>query len=103
MPDEVAGAIEQTPSGVIVRIYAAPRASANKVVGLHDGAIKIALAAPPVDGAANRALIEFLAKLLDVPRNNITLVSGETSRNKVVRIAGIEAATAHSKLVNNNK
>src|ERR1044072_4779820 len=93
--------IEPTPSGVTIRVYVAPRSSANKVAGAHNGALKIALTAPPVEGAANKALIEFLARLLGVPKGSIRLLSGETSRNKLVRIEGIDAQTAFMRLVGN--
>ena len=83
--------IETTPTGVIIRVYVAPRSSANKVIGVHNGEIKVALTAPPVEGAANRALIVFMAKALDVPRSSVTLQSGETSRHKVLRVEGIDA------------
>lgn len=72
-----------------IRVYVAPRASANKVLGLHNGALKIALTAPPVEGAANKALVEFLAKVLGVPRSAVALLAGESSRHKVVSVAGV--------------
>ncbi|MGA7731767.1 MAG: DUF167 domain-containing protein [Chloroflexia bacterium] len=76
-------------TGVSIRVYVAPRASANKVLGLHNGALKIALTAPPVEGAANKALVEFLAKVLGVPRSAVALLAGESSRHKVVSVAGV--------------
>ncbi len=81
-------------AGVTIRLYVAPRASANKVLGIHNGAVKIALTAPPVEGAANRALVAFLAKVLDVPRSSVTLLAGETSRNKIVLVDGIAVVKA---------
>jgi uncharacterized protein (TIGR00251 family) len=66
-----------------------PRASRSEVLGLHGDALKIRLAAPPVDGAANEALIELLADQLDVPRAAVRIVSGVRSRTKVVEVAGI--------------
>jgi len=66
-----------------------PRASKSGVAGEIDGALKVRLAAPPVDGAANEELIRLLAKLFNVPRQQITLVSGQTSKNKLVRVSGI--------------
>ena len=93
--------IEPAPSGVTIKVYVSPRATANKVAGAHNGAVKIALTAPPVDGAANKALVEFLARMLGVPKGSVRLLSGETSRNKVVRVEGIDAQVAISKLVRN--
>ena len=63
-----------------------PRASKNEVAGIHNGALRVRLQAPPVDGAANEALIEFLADELDVPSRLVRIVSGFGSRNKVVEI-----------------
>jgi uncharacterized protein (TIGR00251 family) len=87
-----------TGTGVNIRVYVAPRASANKVLGLHNGALKIALTAPPVEGAANKALVEFLAKVLGVPRSAVALLAGESSRNKVVSVAGIGLEDALQRL-----
>jgi uncharacterized protein len=70
----------------------------NKVVGVHNGALKVALTAPPVEGAANKALLEFLAKLLGAPKSSVVLISGEGSRNKIVRVEGISAEDALRKL-----
>ncbi|MBF0171733.1 MAG: DUF167 domain-containing protein [Nitrospinae bacterium] len=67
------------------------RAGKSAVAGLHDGALKIRIAAPPVEGAANEELIAFVARLLKVPKRNVTLVSGDASKNKRVRIAGVTA------------
>jgi len=78
-----------------------PRASKNEVSGEMAGALKIRLQAPPVEGKANRALIDFLADVLDVPRRAIDIVSGETGRNKRVVIVGVtEAAVRRALAVN---
>ena len=63
-----------------------PRSSKTEIVGEHDGALKIKLKAPPVDGAANDELLRFLSKLLDAPRLNIRIAAGEVSRSKRIRI-----------------
>jgi uncharacterized protein (TIGR00251 family) len=60
---------------------------------MHDGAIKIRLAAPPVDGAANAALIEFVAERLGLAKSRVRLVSGTSSRRKVLEIEGVDEAT----------
>lgn len=75
--------------GVIFAVRVQPRASKSEVAGELDGALKVRLAAPPVDGEANEELIRFLAKLLDVSRREIALISGQTSKNKIVRVDGI--------------
>jgi uncharacterized protein len=98
MPEPDTAAIRTAPHGVDIHIYVAPRSSSNKVVGLHNGALKVALTAPPVDGAANKALVEFLAKTLGVPKSGVTIVSGETSRNKTLRVAGISVEDARARL-----
>jgi uncharacterized protein len=81
-----------------MRILVAPRSSSNKVLGLHDGMLKIALTAPPVEGAANKALLSFLAKVLGVPKSAIMLVAGETSRKKSVLVAGLDLDEAVARL-----
>jgi len=70
----------------VVRVQ--PRASRSGVVGEFEGALKVRLAAPPVDGAANEELIRLLAKLFDVSRAAVELISGATNKNKVVRVNG---------------
>jgi uncharacterized protein (TIGR00251 family) len=76
-----------------ISLYIQPRASKTAVVGMHDGALKIRLAAPPVDGAANVALIEFVAERLGIPKSRVRLVAGAGSRRKIVEIEGIDEAT----------
>lgn len=98
MLDTASYGIEATATGISIRVYVAPRSSFNKVVGLHNGAIKIALTAPPVDGAANKALVGFVAKVLEVPRGAVHIIAGEASRHKIVSVAGVGAQTALKKL-----
>jgi uncharacterized protein (TIGR00251 family) len=76
-----------------------PRAAQSAIVGEHGDAIRVRLAAPPVDGAANAELVRFLAERLGVRRADITIVGGETSRRKTVRIAGMTAAAARERLL----
>jgi len=76
----------------IIEIHVQPRAKATEVVDWHGDAIKIRVAAPPVDGAANEALVRFLAELLGVPRATVTVVGGATGRRKRVAIEGMERA-----------
>ena len=80
-------------------VQVVPRASRSRIVGLHDGRLKIQLAAPPVDGEANAALLAFLAELLGVKRADVALLAGETGRRKRVRIAGVGASAAAAALV----
>ena len=78
-----------TAGGVELLVLVQPRASRTKVVGEHDGRLKIVLAAPPVDGEANAALIEFLADALAVRKADVKLVDGETSRRKRLLVQGV--------------
>ena len=76
-----------TDASLDVRVI--PRAHKTELAGERDGALLVRLAAPPVEGAANAALIDFLASALDLPRRSISIVSGERSRRKRVAIAGM--------------
>lgn len=71
-------------------VRVAPRSSRDAVLGVHDGALKIALSAPPVDGEANAALVAFFAKALRVPKSSVVLVRGERGRSKTLRIANAD-------------
>jgi uncharacterized protein (TIGR00251 family) len=82
----------------VLEILVQPRASRTRAVGEHDGRLKIQLAAPPVDGQANAALIEFLADALGVRRSDVAVVRGETGRRKTVRVAGATASAAAAAL-----
>ena len=84
---------------VVLDIRVIPRAQRTAVDGMRDGAFLIRLAAPPVDGAANDSLVTFLAKTLEVPRRNVTIVAGEKSRNKRVQIAGVTLDSIRSRLL----
>ncbi|HEX9860301.1 MAG TPA: DUF167 domain-containing protein [Nitrospirota bacterium] len=75
--------------GVLLYVRIQPRASKNELVTMEDGSIKIRLTAPPVDGAANEALVKFLAGTLSVAKSQVTIISGETARDKVIRITGV--------------
>ncbi len=72
-----------------ITIYVQPRASRTALAGLHDGCIKIRLAAPPVDGAANAALLVFLAERLGVAKQRVRLIAGHGARRKVIEIEGL--------------
>jgi uncharacterized protein (TIGR00251 family) len=84
--------------GVLLEILVQPRASRTRAVGEHDGRLKVQLAAPPVDGEANAALIEFLADALGVRRADVRIVRGDTGRRKTVQVAGATAAAAREAL-----
>jgi uncharacterized protein (TIGR00251 family) len=78
----------EVPGGVELLVLVAPRASRTKILGEHDGRLKVALAAPPVDGEANAALVEFIAQALGVRKNQVTVLDGHTSRRKRLRVEG---------------
>jgi uncharacterized protein (TIGR00251 family) len=90
--------IEATPTGVRLRVWVQPRASRTELAGLRGHALKIRLAAPPVDGAANEALIRFLAERLEVPRSAVQLEAGAAGRSKVVAVPGHAVAIAAGRL-----
>lgn len=77
--------------GVVLTLHIQPGAKRSECAGLHGEALKIRLAAPPVDGKANEALIAFLAQALGMPKSRVELVSGAASRAKRVRVAGVDA------------
>jgi uncharacterized protein (TIGR00251 family) len=81
--------IEPTPTGVRLRLHIQPRASATELVGRHGTALKLRVAAPPVDGAANEALVRWLALRLGVPRSAVTVAAGAHGRAKTVRVDGV--------------
>jgi uncharacterized protein len=90
--------IRDAPGGATFAVKVQPRAKKNAVTGEVGDALKLAFTAPPIDGRANEACIEFFANLLDVPRSSITIASGETSRNKVIRVAGLSADEVRRRL-----
>ncbi|HEY4752900.1 MAG TPA: DUF167 domain-containing protein [Candidatus Limnocylindrales bacterium] len=84
--------------GVVLTLHIQPGAKRTEVAGTHGEALKIRLAAPPVDGKANEALVAFVAKALGVPKSGVELIAGHTSRAKRLRVAGITAAVAAARL-----
>lgn len=81
--------VQPTATGVRVSVRVQPRASSNGIAGVHGDALKVRLTAPPVEGAANEALIEFLAGAFGMQARNITIVAGSGSRSKIVELTGI--------------
>lgn len=90
--------IRPTGTGITIDIRVIPRARRTELGGVRDDRLVVRLAAPPVDGAANQALIEFLSDLLEQPRRSIRLLSGETSRSKRVEVVGLEQDAARQRL-----
>ena len=83
--------IHESTDGVTFAVKVHPRAKKDAINGELGDALKVSLTAPPIDGRANEACIEFFAKLLKVPRSSVTIASGQTSRNKVIRVVGLSA------------
>ena len=86
--------LRETAEGIYLAVKLQPRASRNAIQGLHGSELKIAVTAPPVDSAANAALVEFVAEKLGASRSRVELVRGQTSRHKILFISGLRAADA---------
>ena len=84
--------------GVVLELLVVPRASRTRAMGEHDGRLKVQLAAPPVDGEANAALVAWLADALGVKRSAVEIVRGEAGRRKTVQVSGVTAAEAERAL-----
>lgn len=91
--------VRDVADGCTLSVRVQPGAKKSAVMGLHGGAVKIALSAPPVDGKANDALIAFVAEKVGLPRARVSLVSGMASRSKVLRITGKGAAEVRAALL----
>ena len=90
--------VHESAKGTSFVVKVHPRARKNAITGIVGDALKLALTAPPVEGRANQAAIEFLAEVFQIPRSSVTIASGETSRNKVVHIAGLGRAAVEQRL-----
>jgi uncharacterized protein (TIGR00251 family) len=84
--------VREQDGAVVFEVRVAPRASRSRVIGVQDGALKVALTAPPVDGAANEALRKLLAKTLGVSKSDVEIVRGDLARIKLLRVKGLHAA-----------
>ncbi|MFI5102477.1 MAG: DUF167 domain-containing protein [Terriglobales bacterium] len=91
-------AINNSSAGATFAVKVHPRTKKNALTGEVGDALKLALTAPPVDGKANQACIDFFAKLLKVPRSSVTIAAGQTSRNKVIHVAGLSAEEVRKRL-----
>ena len=90
--------LTRTAGGVTLRVRVVPRAGRTAVAGIREDALLVRIAAAPVDGAANDALIAFLSELFDRPKRDIAVVAGHTSRDKRIAIAGTTEAALAAKL-----
>jgi uncharacterized protein (TIGR00251 family) len=90
--------VHDSPSGATFAVRIHPRARKNAITGELGEALKLSLTAPPVEGEANAACIEFFANLLKVPRSSVTIAAGQTSRNKRIAVAGLTAQQLRDRL-----
>jgi uncharacterized protein (TIGR00251 family) len=88
--------LEEKEGYLYIHVKVQPRSSKNEMVGIHGESLKIKLTSPPVEGAANSLLVEFMAKRLGVPKSNIEIVSGGKSRRKTLKIEGMSKAEVSS-------
>lgn len=82
---------KQKDGSVFLSVYVQPGASKSEFVGPHNGSLKIRIKSPPVDGKANEALVEFLADFLQITKRSVEVIKGQTQRNKIVKISGIDS------------
>jgi len=90
--------LQESAAGISFAVKVHPRAKKNAITGEVGDALKMSLTAPPVEGRANQACIEFLANLLKVSRSSVTIASGENSHRKVIRVAGLSAEEVKKRL-----
>lgn len=90
--------VEERNGFLYIHIHVQPRASRNEVGGIHGDSLKIRLTSPPVEGAANSLLVEFMAKRLGMSKSRIEITAGEKSRHKTLKIKGLTRAEAATSL-----
>lgn len=81
--------ITETPDGIVFSLHVQPRGSRNELCGAQGEEIRLKLTSPPVDGAANKLCVEFMAKQLGVAKSKVTIISGEKSRHKTLKVVGV--------------
>jgi hypothetical protein len=91
-------AIKDSPNGATFAVKVHPRAKKNAITGELGDALKLSVTAPPADGKANQACVEFFAELLKLPRSSVTIAAGQTTRNKVIRVAALSAEEVRRRL-----
>lgn len=91
-------AIHNPPDSTTIAVKVHPRARKNAITGKVGDALKLSLTAPPVEGKANQACIDFFAKVLNLPRSSITIAAGHSSRNKMIRVEGLSAQEIKTRL-----
>jgi len=81
--------VRETALGIEVHLHVQPRAKRSEISGIYNRALKVKVVAPPVDDAANRAIIDFFAALLDIPKSSISISAGSKSKDKILQIKGL--------------
>ncbi len=81
--------LSETPDGITFTVFVQPRASRNEICGFQGGELKLRLTAPPVEDAANKLCIDFIAKKFGIARSKVSIIAGAKSRHKTIRVAGI--------------
>ncbi|RJX17122.1 MAG: DUF167 domain-containing protein [Ammonifex sp.] len=98
-PDEdLTSFLREDKGAVVLHVRVTPRASASSVEGLSEGVLRVRVSAPPVNGRANRALLKYLGDVLSVPVSRLSILRGESSREKAVRVEGLPAAVAAERI-----
>ena len=90
--------VQMATGAISFAVKVHPRAKKDAITGQIGDALKLSLTAPPIDGRANEACIEFFAKLLKVPRSSVTIASGQRSRAKAIRVAGVSAEEVRGRM-----
>src|SRR5690242_19432089 len=91
--------VHEKDGAVTFRVGVQPRASRDEAAGEHDGAIKLRITAPPVDGKANEAIRRLIARLVGVSQSAVEIVSGQSSRDKLIRVHGVTAVQVRARLL----
>jgi len=91
-------AVRETEAGLEMRLHVQPRAGRCEIAGVFNGALKVKVTAPPVNDAANRAIIEYFSKLLRVPKSSLQIPAGSKSRDKILRIRGLSLSEFTARL-----
>jgi hypothetical protein len=91
-------AVEERAGSVRFRVKVQARARREEIVGVHDGALRVRVTAPPVAGRANQAVVELLAERLRLPRSSVKITGGERSPQKTIKVAGLGAAAVFERL-----
>ena len=90
--------VSETSAGLALRLHVQPRAKRCELAGIYNGALKLKVTAPPVDDAANRAIVEFFADLLKISKSCLQITSGLKSRDKTLQIKGLSRSNLLSRL-----